>query len=215
MNKVLRNILRFNIYGLPFLVSIFLSLPVFAQTTLNFSLTQPLQVEAKYTVDYKSDRVTFVFWDSSSTTITSWFWDFGDSSFANTQHASHKYAEKGIYTVCLAVQNSDNCRDTTCAEVNSYLGIDNEDFAEKSLQVFPNPFRSELNVQLELMKASKVIIKMYNLLGDEVAVLANGRYEAGSLKLTYNKSALANNAGVYFLKIDINGTTITKKVLGN
>lgn len=215
MNQVLRSILKFKICGIISLAGLLLSLPVFSQTTLNFSLTQPTQVEAKYTVDYKSDRVTFVFWDSSSTTITSWHWDFGDGTIATTQHASHKYALKGIYNVCLAVQNTDNCRDTTCAEVNSYLGINNENFAANSLNVYPNPFKSELNVQMELMKDSKVVIKLYNLLGDEVAVLANGMYEAGSLKLTYTKADLADSGGVYFLKIDVNGSTFTKKVLGN
>jgi PKD repeat protein len=54
----------------------------------------------------------------SGTTITSWFWDFGDGNNSSLQHPTHTYATTGAKTVCLTVTgvNADGtvCTDTYC-----------------------------------------------------------------------------------------------------
>ncbi|MBD0401982.1 PKD domain-containing protein [Flammeovirga sp. EKP202] len=47
------------------------------------------------------------FTDESTTTITSWAWDFGDGTTSNEQHPSHTYASVGQFTVKLKVTNED------------------------------------------------------------------------------------------------------------
>lgn len=56
--------------------------------------------------------------------ITSWIWDFGDSSLvSNAQSPSHTYANPGVYTVDLIVETSNGCLDTI----------------NKTVEVHPNP----------------------------------------------------------------------------
>ena len=187
-----------------------------SQTTVNFSVAQPTPMVVKFEVDYKPDRLTFVFWDSTTTNPVDWYWDFGDGVDTMVQNTSHIYAAKGIYNVCLSVKNSDNCRDTTCVEINSFLGIDNFSQVEHSVRLSPNPFTSELNIQFELFEASNVNVKLYNLLGDEVSILTQGYLSAGTVSLGLNERDNAKlDAGIYFLRFDINGSSFTKKVIRN
>ncbi len=46
------------------------------------------------------------FTDSSSNGPTSWFWNFGDGTFATTQNVQHQYTQPGAYNVMLVVTNS-------------------------------------------------------------------------------------------------------------
>jgi len=46
------------------------------------------------------------FTDKSTGQPTTWAWNFGDASTANTQNPSHTYVAAGIYTVTLKVDNS-------------------------------------------------------------------------------------------------------------
>lgn len=50
-------------------------------------------------------------------TINSWYWDFGDGSFASTQHPVHTYAAPGVYQVCLGITTDDGCQGRECIDV--------------------------------------------------------------------------------------------------
>lgn len=60
---------------------------------------------------------TVNFTDQSSTSVTSFFWDFGDGNTSTQQNPNHTYATGGMYTVCQVV--SDSCgTDSTCQTLN-------------------------------------------------------------------------------------------------
>ena len=55
------------------------------------------------------------FTDLSSGNITSWYWDFGDSTYSTLQNPLHIYATSGVYQVCLSITDSaNNCTSTQC-----------------------------------------------------------------------------------------------------
>jgi len=61
--------------------------------------------------------VNFADSTTSSTPITSWFWDFGDGH-SSTNHNPHRtYAHSGTYEVCLTVHNNHGCNSTYCRAV--------------------------------------------------------------------------------------------------
>ena len=49
--------------------------------------------------------------------ITSFYWDFGDGSSANTQEPFHSYYHPGIYYVCLTITTNNNCTSTYCDSI--------------------------------------------------------------------------------------------------
>jgi len=76
-------------------------------------------------------------------------------------------------------------------------------------QNYPNPFNPVTTIEFELPYSSVVTLKMYNLLGAEVATLIDGRsMNRGVWKIQFDASTL--NSGVYFYRLVAtkpNGTT--------
>lgn len=77
-------------------------------------------------------------------------------------------------------------------------------------QNYPNPFNPSTNINFGLSVDSKVSLKVFNVLGQEVANLVNGNLAAGSHNITFNASEL--NSGVYFYRIDAAGSDGTNFV---
>jgi hypothetical protein len=82
------------------------------------------------------------------------------------------------------------------------------------LQNYPNPFNPSTVIQYNIEKAAHVSLKIYNLLGLEVATLVNSQQEAGSYSITFNSRKLANNlsSGIYFYRLEAGSFTSTKKL---
>ncbi len=66
-------------------------------------------------------------------------------------------------------------------------------------QNFPNPFNPTTTIYYQLPVASKVMIKVYDLLGREVKTLVDGQQEAGYQETQFSTSSLAS--GVYFCRM--------------
>jgi len=77
-------------------------------------------------------------------------------------------------------------------------------------QNYPNPFNPNTKISFRLAVDSKVSLKVFDVLGQEVATLLNGNIVAGSHQVDFNASAI--NSGVYLYQIEatgIDGTNFT------
>ena len=66
---------------------------------------------------------------------------------------------------------------------------------------YPNPFNPSTKISYTIPKRSNVNIKVFNLLGSEIAELVKGEIEAGSYDIEFNASELPS--GVYFYRIKV------------
>jgi hypothetical protein len=75
-------------------------------------------------------------------------------------------------------------------------------FPEKTelYQNYPNPFNPGTVVGCQLPVASNVDLRVYDVLGREVAILANGRMEAGRHEFRFDARGLASGVYIYRLK---------------
>ena len=78
-------------------------------------------------------------------------------------------------------------------------------------QNFPNPFNPETVIEYALPVRSDVNLVIYNLRGEEVALLFNGTLPAGNHSVTWDASGLAS--GVYVYRLKAGGFIRTKKML--
>ncbi len=78
-------------------------------------------------------------------------------------------------------------------------------------QNYPNPFNPTTNISYVLPKAENVSLKVYDVLGREVATLVNEVKAAGAYTVPFNASNLAS--GVYFYKLQAGSFVQTKKMM--
>ena len=71
-------------------------------------------------------------------------------------------------------------------------------------QNYPNPFNPSTIINYQLAVDSKVSLKIFNILGQEVAELVNSNIVAGSHTATFNAAGL--NSGVYMYRLEAIGT---------
>jgi hypothetical protein len=77
-------------------------------------------------------------------------------------------------------------------------------------QNFPNPFNPSTEIKYSIPQTGIVTLKVYNLLGQEVAVLVDREQTAGNYTVNFNASKLAS--GVYIYRIQSGGFSLTKKM---
>jgi hypothetical protein len=79
-------------------------------------------------------------------------------------------------------------------------------------QNYPNPFNPNTNIQFDLASESFVSLKIFDVLGREVKVLANNqRLSAGAHVMQFDGAGLAS--GVYFYTLETPGATKTMKMV--
>lgn len=78
-------------------------------------------------------------------------------------------------------------------------------------QNYPNPFNPSTNIKYSLAERSNVTIKVYDMLGSEVATLVNQVQDAGTHNVVFNASNLAS--GMYVYTITAGNFTATKKMM--
>lgn len=89
-----------------------------AESNFNLTCAPPTPTcNANYTFNISKDTVRFYNTSTANSTITSFFWSFGDGSQSTTQNPTHIYAANGTYNVCLSIASSTGCQDTVCKTV--------------------------------------------------------------------------------------------------
>jgi len=78
-------------------------------------------------------------------------------------------------------------------------------------QNYPNPFNPVTAINYQLPADASVTVKIYNILGHEVATLVNGQVKAGYHTVNFNGSSLAS--GQYFYRIQTGDFNSVKKML--
>jgi len=82
-------------------------------------------------------------------------------------------------------------------------------------QNYPNPFNPSTKIQYTIGNASLVSLKVYDVLGREVATLVNSLQEAGSYTIPFgvNNGTLGFSSGVYFYRLQAGSFVSTKKLI--
>ena len=78
-------------------------------------------------------------------------------------------------------------------------------------QNYPNPFNPSTTIRFDLPQAEFVSLKVFNLLGQEVATIVNGPRQAGSYSVKWDAGSVPS--GAYFYQFSAGGHVQTKKLL--
>jgi hypothetical protein len=78
-------------------------------------------------------------------------------------------------------------------------------------QNYPNPFNPSTTIEYQITKSGMTTLKVYNVLGQEVATLVDGVVSAGSHEATFDASRLSS--GIYFYTLRSGSFVETKKMV--
>jgi hypothetical protein len=78
-------------------------------------------------------------------------------------------------------------------------------------QNYPNPFNPTTTITYSLQREARVNLKVYNLLGQEMATLVNHKMSAGAHRVTWNAQGLPS--GLYFYKIRVGDDSKVNKMM--
>lgn len=132
---------------------------------------------------------------------------FGTSTEKHIYLFDDKNLEVGKYQYRLKQIDFDGTyKYSDIAEINFVLPVE---FSVK--QNYPNPFNPVTSIQYTIASKQFVTLKVYDILGNEVAKLVDEFKPAGSYEVNFDASGLSS--GVYFYKITSGKFVETRKML--
>jgi hypothetical protein len=76
---------------------------------------------------------------------------------------------------------------------------------------YPNPFNPATTIEFSLPQSGFVTLKIYNILGEEVATLVSENLTSGTYKYNWDARGLAS--GVYLYRVETDNFVHTRKML--
>ena len=140
-------------------------------------------------------------WYAANTTFSGDGYDFYAVAFAD---AFNGIATGVNGTEVYSVDGGMNWTETPPGFSNQTPGSQRSVKNEVSLnQNYPNPFNPSTKISFDMPAGGNVTLKVFDITGKEIALLASGYYNSGSHSVSFNASALSS--GVYFYKLNVTG----------
>lgn len=142
-----------------------------------------------------------------------WLWSSDDVNDIYTNVLELDYSNSGILlyengkeaAFCVRCIKGDGTTDISEEQNNKLI-------TEYSLlQNFPNPFNPTTKINFTLLKDGIVTLKVFDVLGREIAVLVNGFKSRGNYNIDFDGSYLSN--GIYYYQLIADNFRSTKKMI--
>jgi len=164
-------------------------------------------------------------------------WDTGNNTWVNSTLNTYEYTPGGhlsYYSISIWGEsdwqpyfspvffNYDEIIRTTyyCAELTAYYhsvtGISDRENTPRVFslyQNYPNPFNPATSIEYRLSRGGFVTIRVYNTLGQEVAVLVNQNKTAGKHSVTFDAGHLSSGMYIYKMSVDERIISVKKMML--
>jgi len=89
---------------------------------------------------------------------------------------------------------------------------ENSDVKNKfDIAVYPNPFKKQINICLNLKEQSNINLEVYNLAGKKVAKIYNSNLAAGNHQLSFSDNNLPD--GIYLIRLQTGNENIIRKII--
>lgn len=193
--------------------------PVAAQLALPAHTTQDVQLSPVFSWLKTPSAVSYRFQLSSGSSMTPLLLD--SAGIKDTSLLLSNLTANKIYYWRVSASNqygSGNWSPTWGFRTTSGTAVEDEKqtvTAYSLQQNYPNPFNPSTRINYSLMQDGYVKLSVYNVLGKEVAVLADGPQTAGTHSVVFNLENSGNEipSGIYFYTIRSGSFVSTRKMM--
>jgi len=147
--------------------------------------------------------------DDVSHTATSDNGVFNSGLLARDQTYTFAFTEPGVYPYHCTPHPF--MRDTIT--VVGQTGVGDMPNAPKEFEIaqnYPNPFNASTTIGYSLPRDGRVMVEIFNLLGQRLTTLADGQMSAGSHHVTWDAGKL--QSGVFFYRVNFDGQAMTGRM---
>jgi hypothetical protein len=139
---------------------------------------------------FHRQREPFLSYDGADGVYASWV----------DMRASGKEDIKDIYATRVATGN---------VSVNPQENVETRGF--QLAQNYPNPFNPQTQISFQLLRADNVNLSVYNMNGQLISELINGRMNAGTHEISFDANTISS--GIYVYTLRANGEEQSKRML--
>jgi 5-hydroxyisourate hydrolase-like protein (transthyretin family) len=163
-------------------------------------------------VETPVNQLTFEFTSMSDSLM----YNFNAQNEMLSLTANTKY--NGVTTLQIKVTDKDGGVTETSVKVrveNTLTGIESlaaqipNDY--ELYQNYPNPFNPSTNIRFQIKEPNFITLKIFNILGKEIATLVNEKKSPGTYEVKFNAGNLPS--GIYFYKLSAGDFTDTRRLL--
>ncbi len=193
-------------------------LKVLSKSGCTDSITKTVRVftrpDAAFTVTKDKEKRTFTF-TATNTSYNKYLWQFGDGKTDTTNSVKHTYKNDSTYKISLRITDNNGCTDTkdTTIIVTTVGVQENVNDELNKIQVYPNPFNNQTVIECSLTKASNVSITLYDISGRSQILIPLKLLPTGNHQFLLDAAEYKLGAGIYLIKLDIDGTSVTRRIL--
>ena len=136
---------------------------------------------------------------------------FVDGKGTTTEKQDYSFVDKdlisGIYNYRLKQLDFDGTH-RVVGELSVYLTLPEQFSLEQN---YPNPFNPSTTINFSIPASGLVTLKVFNVLGSEVATLVNEQKEPGSYQVEFDSNNYS--AGIYFYNLQAGNFIETRKMI--
>lgn len=164
------------------------------------------------------DQYAYIYYYRNEGTNASPLFNIKDTLELTTGAYIHEYA--GVRPYCTDY-NGDGAIDLLTSDYDGYIryyqntvspGVEeSKEAVITNITIFPNITKEKVHLNFVLTQKAPVSIGVYSAEGRLVDVVAGGTHEPGEHLIMWHRGQLAS--GIYFLKVDVEDTHITKKII--
>jgi hypothetical protein len=173
-----------------------------------FSFSYDTWMDNEIIVDLNTDWAEYYF---DGNMIHGWQWTLGSDGDTISLQLSVTDIWGGIFPNTGPTQYYID--DYVIERLDTVVGINDYSLPTKYIlkQNYPNPFNPTTKIRYQIPELSFVTIKVYDVLGNEIAILVNEEKSIGNYELEFN--AVNLSSGVYFYQLKAGDYLETKKML--
>ncbi len=120
--------------------------------------------------------------------------------------------QDGTYSVSITVAGCTSTSADYNYTISVHTGVQDLN-ANLSISVYPNPYYDHTEISYALTANSSVNVEVYNAIGEKISTIVHMDQPAGNYHFVFSAKESGYDAGVYFVKITIDGRSMMKKIV--